>query len=111
MDSFYVTLPSNSSMATYPDNALSHYSVNLPSALSFMGEWEVCLAEITYTRRWLIIVEGHNHIYCDAEETEGGVHIPFPRVSTSHRMNYSQRLHLRSNTETKYASSTSTFKK
>ncbi len=75
MDSFYATLPSNSSMDTYPDNALSHFSVNLPTALSFEGEWEVSLAEITYPRRWLNIVEGHNHIYCNAEETEGGVHI------------------------------------
>ncbi len=75
MDSFYMTLPSNSSMDTYPDNALSHYSVNLPSALSFDGAWEVCLAEISYPRRWLNIVEGHNHIYCNAGETEGGVHL------------------------------------
>ena len=75
MDSFYVTLPSNSSVDIYPDNALSHYSVNLPTALSFEGDWEVSLAEITYPRRWLNIVEGHNHIYCNAEETGGGIHI------------------------------------
>ncbi len=42
---------------------------------SFEGDWDMSLAEITYPRRWLNSVEGHNHIYCNVEQTEGGVHI------------------------------------
>ena len=58
-DSFYVTLPSNSSMDTHPNNTLSHFFVNLPSRLSFEGDWEVALAEVTYPHRWLNVTEGN----------------------------------------------------
>ena len=62
-------------MDAYPNNALSHFNVNLPTALSFEGEWEVSIAEITYPRRWLNVVDGHNHIYCNADEEDEGIHI------------------------------------
>ena len=35
MDSFYMTLPSNSSMDVHPDNTLTDYKVRLPQPLSF----------------------------------------------------------------------------
>ena len=63
-DSYYVTLPSNSSMDVNPSNTLTHYRVNLPSAMIFDGDWEVALAEFSYPHRWLNVIEGHNHIFC-----------------------------------------------
>ena len=67
-DSYYVTLPSNSSMDVNPSNTLTHYRVNLPSAMIFDGDWEVALAEFSYPHRWLNVIEGHNHIFCSAVE-------------------------------------------
>ena len=67
-DSYYVTLPSNSSMDVNPSNTLTHYRVNLPSAMIFDGDWEVALAEFSYPHRWLNVIEGHNHIFCSAGE-------------------------------------------
>ena len=76
-DSFYVTLPSNSSMDTHPNNTLSHFFVNLPTPLSFEGDWEVALAEVTYPHRWLNVMEG-NLLACSAEDENMRFH--FHRV-------------------------------
>lgn len=65
-DSYYVTLPSNSSMDAHPNNTLSHFRVNLPAVMNFEGKWEVALAEMSYPRRWLNVIDGHNHIFCTA---------------------------------------------
>lgn len=57
MDSFYVTLPSNSSMNVYPDNTLTHFTTLLSKPLDLRGKWEVAMAGISYTRSWYDITE------------------------------------------------------
>ena len=50
---FYLTLPSNSSAAFFPDNTLTHYFTKLPHAIDLKGgEWEVGLVEIQYPHTW-----------------------------------------------------------
>ena len=43
---FYLTLPSNSSMTTFPDNTVANFRVKLPQTLDLSGRWEVGLTEI-----------------------------------------------------------------
>lgn len=56
MKSFYVTLPSNASMQTYPNNTLSHYFTTIHKRIALQGQWECGLSELHYTRAWLNIV-------------------------------------------------------
>ncbi|GFU54458.1 uncharacterized protein TNCV_3024371 [Trichonephila clavipes] len=51
--SFYVTLPSDSSMHFFPENKISHFKTQLPSPVCLNGEWEVGLSEIIYPHSWL----------------------------------------------------------
>ena len=46
--SFYVTLPSNSSMDVYPNNTLSKFSTKLKTPIKLEGHYEVALVEIMY---------------------------------------------------------------
>jgi hypothetical protein len=46
--SFYITLPSNASMETYPDNKMSNYTTKLKSPIKLDDEWQVALVEFTY---------------------------------------------------------------
>lgn len=46
--SFYITLPSNSSMDFYPSNTLTNYVTKLPQAVDLTGEWEVGLFELQF---------------------------------------------------------------
>ena len=48
MSHFYVTLPSDSSMNTYPDNTVAHYVTKLPRPINLDGDYEVALAELIY---------------------------------------------------------------
>ena len=48
--SFYVTLPSNSSMNFNSNNVQSHYTINLPNRLYLNKNYEVGLAEISYNQ-------------------------------------------------------------
>ena len=50
--SFYLTLPSNSSMTFHPENTLTHYFTQLPKTIQLDGEWEVGLAEIQFPHTW-----------------------------------------------------------
>ena len=52
MSSFYLTLPSNSSMDTFPENTLTQYVTKLPDRFDLLGEWEVGLSEIQYPISW-----------------------------------------------------------
>lgn len=54
---FYVTLPSNASSTTYPDNRISNYRIKLAKALDLRGEWEMALIEIQYPRTWTSFLE------------------------------------------------------
>ncbi|GFU86513.1 uncharacterized protein TNCV_4479491 [Trichonephila clavipes] len=59
--SFYVTLPSDSSMHFFPENKISHFKTQLPSPVCLKGEWEVGLSEIIYPHSWLNVNETNNY--------------------------------------------------
>ena len=44
---FYLTLPSNSSLADYPNNSSNNFKVRLPAPIRLNGEWKVALASIS----------------------------------------------------------------
>ena len=50
MSHFYVTLPSDSSMVTYPDNTVAHYVTKLARPIHLDGDYEVALTELIYPR-------------------------------------------------------------
>ena len=49
---FYLTLPSNSSSAYYPDNTIDCYRTKLPQAIHLNTPYEVALTEIHYPLTW-----------------------------------------------------------
>ncbi|GFY57304.1 uncharacterized protein TNIN_125361 [Trichonephila inaurata madagascariensis] len=59
--SFFVTLPSDSSMNFFPENKISHFKTQLPSPVCLNGEWEVKLSEIIYRHSWLNVNETNNY--------------------------------------------------
>ncbi|GFU82026.1 uncharacterized protein F54H12.2 [Trichonephila clavipes] len=59
--SFYVTLPSDSSMHFFPENKISHFKTQLPSPVCLNDEWEVGLSEIIYPHSWLNVNETNNY--------------------------------------------------
>lgn len=63
--SFYVTLPSDSSLRFFPDNKVSHFITYLPVPIDLNGEWEVGLSEIIYPHAWHNINESNNAFYYD----------------------------------------------
>lgn len=65
---FYLTLPSNSSMDTYPNNTLTSYRVKLHSAVNLDGPWEVGLTEIQYPHTWFNI--SNDEAYFNFKEDE-----------------------------------------
>ena len=50
--SFYITLPSNSSLEYFPNNTLNNFTTKLHSALRLDGEYEVGLVELSYPQNW-----------------------------------------------------------
>lgn len=50
--SFYVTLPSDSSMSYFPGNTTSKFRTYLPESVKLQGPYEVALAEISYPHTW-----------------------------------------------------------
>ena len=62
---FYIILPSNSSMAIFPNNTLSEYKVKLPEHVDLAGDWEVGLASITFPRTLYNIRKENQKFYCD----------------------------------------------
>jgi hypothetical protein len=51
-DQFYVTLPSNASMKTYPTNSVSDYKTLLPNRVELTGNYEVGLVDFSYPVSW-----------------------------------------------------------
>ena len=48
-DGFHLTLPSDRSMETFPENTLAHFKTRLPQPIDLTeGEWEMGLSEMTY---------------------------------------------------------------
>ena len=60
---FYLTLPSNASLSTFPDNKTTGYRVKLPQTINLNDEWEVGLFSISYPNTWYTIQNYDNHIY------------------------------------------------
>ncbi|GBN23197.1 hypothetical protein AVEN_40562-1 [Araneus ventricosus] len=58
--SFYVTLPSDSSLRYFPNNKISSFVIQLPSPILLEGRWEVGLAEIIYPHTWYNVNETNN---------------------------------------------------
>ena len=52
-DSFYVFLPSNSSLDFFPDSTLSSYRVRLPSTVTLNGSYDVGLKELHYPHNFI----------------------------------------------------------
>ena len=65
MTSFYMTLPSNSSMNYYPENTVTKYKTHLAQPISLEGDWEVGLFEFEYHRTWYNVEEKDSKIKFD----------------------------------------------
>lgn len=73
---FFVTLPSDSSAAYYPNNTVARFVTKLPETIRLEGRYEMALAEIIYPHTWHN-VEGDNWIAFDYEVAMSEkVHIP-----------------------------------
>jgi len=49
---FYITLPSDSSAAYYPNNTVARFVTRLPERIRLEGDYEMALAEIIYPHTW-----------------------------------------------------------
>ena len=54
MESFYITLPSNTDNPSFKNKA-NNYKTHLPTELDLKGKWECGLSEITFDKRWKTI--------------------------------------------------------
>ena len=63
--SFYVTLPSNSSMDLYPNNTISQFTVALKEPIRLNSNYEIALVEMTYKHSWSLQV---GKLYIDLVE-------------------------------------------
>ena len=54
VEEFYVTLPSNSSSAYYPNNTISDFTTKLFKPIDLTGKWEVALTEISFPHSYNI---------------------------------------------------------
>lgn len=72
--SFYVDLPSDSSLLTHPKNHGGNFTVDLPQTIRFSAyQWEVGLAEITFQQDWQpLIAEDVWVAFCINDKTGGG---------------------------------------
>lgn len=66
--SFYITLPSDSSMNFFPENKISHFITRLPTPIELKGEWEVGLVEFIYPHTWYNINNTNNFIGFDLND-------------------------------------------
>lgn len=68
MSSFYMTLPSNSSMSHFPNNTLAEYTTRLPQPFDLAGEWEIGNLCTKYNYLLLLIA---NECYLHIEQIYG----------------------------------------
>ena len=52
VEEFIVTLPSNASVANYPNNNASSYTIALSKTLSLDGDFEVTVGDLQYPHNW-----------------------------------------------------------
>lgn len=62
-NSFYLTLPSNSSAQLFPDNTLTHFRTQLAHPVCLEGSWECGLSEIYFPRTWFNVIKANNAIH------------------------------------------------
>lgn len=75
--SFYLTLPSDSSMSYFPENKISHFVVRLSKSIELQGNWEVALVEFIYPHTWYNVNSKNNLIGFDLNDgKELGRRIP-----------------------------------
>ena len=85
---FYLVLPSNSSMITYPNNTLAQYITNLPRRINISGVWECGLTEIHYPHDWYnvrnsrLTVEHDGNMETDVCFEDGYYHSPEALATT-----------------------------
>lgn len=60
--SFYVTLPSNSSMDYYPNNTVTNYITKLPQTIDLKGLWSVGLSELQYSYSFYNVTESETQL-------------------------------------------------
>lgn len=60
-ESFFITLPSNSSMNEFPENTLTRYKVRLPHTIHFEGEFECALVDATFPTSWYNLITTQEH--------------------------------------------------
>jgi hypothetical protein len=60
---FYITLPSNTSAGSFPDNTASDYMSKLTRRIELNGEWEVALHSISYVKWNTIKLDGESIHY------------------------------------------------
>ena len=72
-DSFYVTLPSDASLISYPSNHGGSYTVQLPTSLQINShEWECGLAEIIFNQDYPGLIKSDIWISACINDREGG---------------------------------------
>ena len=72
-ESFFVTLPSNSSVSYYPKNTIANFRTKLPQAIDFKIPYEVALTEIQYPKTWNSFTYTDSEIsLCNADEVPQG---------------------------------------
>ena len=84
---FYMTLPSNASMKTHPDNTLTHYITALPQRIDLTGEWECVLAEFQYPHTWYNVTENDVWLFLntiDASDTSRRTKLSCPLTLMYH---------------------------
>lgn len=75
--SFYLTLPSDSSLSYFSGNKISHFITRLPQPIQLNGEWEVGLVEFIYPHTWYNVNSQNNLIGFDlGDGKELGRRIP-----------------------------------
>jgi hypothetical protein len=55
---FYLTLPSNSSVAYFQNNTVANFRVKLAETIVLPGQWEVALTELHYPHTWSTLKRG-----------------------------------------------------
>jgi len=58
MNQFYIRLPSDSSMKTYPNNTIAHFNTKLTERIHLDGQFEVALTEFIYPNNWINFDKG-----------------------------------------------------
>ena len=81
----YITLPSNSSMQYFPQNTLTSFNTKLAKAIIHDdSKWEVALAEISFPKSWINVIDGENEIYVEQNSQLKSLTIPVKRYSNNY---------------------------